>query len=421
MATVQTTRPALRQGLSLATGQRQVLQLVPAVSRVRIVGMFFDLNKSFLLPSAMPGIKGIKAQYQKHPASNLLIVGHTDTSGDEDYNATLSVERADAVAAYLTDNVAAWQDFFDSKKQPSQKLWGTREVQGMLSALPDGGPFFYQGRMDGSDGPLTKAAVKAFQQSESLKDDGIAGPVTQQALITRYMGIDGTTLPSGITITTHGCGESFPVAKFKDAQRSPADRRVEIYFFDGPITPPPPGKTSGPDATEYPQWVAQVTETVEFNTGVDPSVPRTFALRFHDENLQPMANVKFRVTLAGQAQARQQADGSGLAQIPIPPFSPPSLQVEWAEVSANGPFRFLQQIVIDCDVGSEDEQVGTKLNNLGYVEMPLDSAVRQFQADYKVDDKPKPVGLKNGKLPPATKRLLDDIYNNRDCVATPTS
>src|SRR5215475_252954 len=103
MADVRTTVPALKQGLSLATGERHTLTLVPAVSRVRLVGMFFDLNKCFMLPSAVPGIKGIKAQYQKHPASNLLIVGHTDTSGAEDFNATLSVERADAMAAYLTD------------------------------------------------------------------------------------------------------------------------------------------------------------------------------------------------------------------------------------------------------------------------------------------------------------------------------
>ena len=199
--------------------------------------MFFDLNKCFLLPSAVPGIKGIKAQYQKHPASNLLIVGHTDTSGNEDFNATLSVERADAMAAYLTDKVPAWEAFFESSK-PDEKRWGIREVQHMLSVLPDGGTPFLRGQGGRSGWPITKAAVKAFQKSEKLTEDGIAGPVTRKSLITRYMGIDETTLPAGITITTHGCGESFPVAKFQDGQRSPEDRRVEIYFFDGPIKPP---------------------------------------------------------------------------------------------------------------------------------------------------------------------------------------
>jgi outer membrane protein OmpA-like peptidoglycan-associated protein len=418
MADVRTTRPALRQGISLATGERHVLELVPAVSRVRIVGMFFDLNKCFLLPSAVPGIKGIRRQYEKHPASNLLIVGHTDTSGNDDFNATLSVERADAMAAYLTDKVPPWEAFFESSK-PAEKRWGIREVQHMLSVLPDGGTPFFEGKVDGADGPITKAAVKAFQKSEKLTEDGIAGPVTRKSLITRYMGIDGTTLPAGITITTHGCGESFPVAKTQDAQRSPEDRRVEIYFFDGPITPPPPGKTSGKDSTAYPKWVEQVTETVEFNTGVDPSVPRTFALRFHDDDVKPMPNVRFRVTIDGQVQAPQQADGDGFGLIPIPPFSPPSLLVEWDQASANDAFRFRQKIFIDCDAGSEDEQAATKLSNLGFIDMPLDAAVKQFQAEYKVDDKPNPVGLKNGKLPPATRKRLDDIYNDLDCDASP--
>jgi peptidoglycan hydrolase-like protein with peptidoglycan-binding domain len=288
----------------------------------------------------------------------------------------------------------------------------------MLTKLPDGGTPFYDATVDGVDGPLTQAAVKAFQKSESLKEDGIAGPQTQKALITRYMGIDGTTLPSGITLTTHGCGESFPVAKFQDGQRSPEDRRVEIYFFDGPITPPPPGKTSGKDSTAYPKWVEQVTETVEFNTGVDPSVPRTFSLRFHDDDVKPMPNVKFRATIDGQVQATQTADGQGFGVIPIPPFSPPSIQVEWDQTGANNSFRFRQEIFVDCDAGSADEQTATKLNNLGFIDMPLEAAVKQFQVDYKVDDKPNPAGLKNGKLPPATQKKLDDIFNALDCDAT---
>ncbi len=39
------------------------------------------------------------------------------------------------------------------------------------------------GKIDGIDGPNTHAAVKAFQQATGCGADGIAGPITKQALM----------------------------------------------------------------------------------------------------------------------------------------------------------------------------------------------------------------------------------------------
>ena len=125
--------------------------------------MFFDLDKCFLLPSAIHGIREVKVQYDAHPDASLLVVGHTDTSGKDDYNSKLSLERADAVAAYLTDDVAAWEAFFDDGK-PQEKRWGLLEVQHMLTALPEGGPAFYADTPNGADDGQSRDAVKALQQ-----------------------------------------------------------------------------------------------------------------------------------------------------------------------------------------------------------------------------------------------------------------
>ncbi len=38
---------------------------------------------------------------------------------------------------------------------------------------------FYYGRVDGENGPLTRRAVRAFQERHGLKVDGIPGPITQ--------------------------------------------------------------------------------------------------------------------------------------------------------------------------------------------------------------------------------------------------
>jgi N-acetylmuramoyl-L-alanine amidase len=42
---------------------------------------------------------------------------------------------------------------------------------------------FYEGPIDGIFGPGTEAAVKAFQSSVGLADDGVVGPATWQALL----------------------------------------------------------------------------------------------------------------------------------------------------------------------------------------------------------------------------------------------
>jgi hypothetical protein len=224
VATYKLSYKELRAGVSLTTAETHTITLVAAVNRVRLVGMFFDLNKCFLLPSAMHGIRKIKAQYDEHPDANLLVVGHTDTSGKNDYNLALSLERANAVAAYSTDDVSAWAAYFETNK-PAEKRWGLLEVQHMLTALPEGESPYYPSTPTGIDDSVSKAAVKAFREDTGgLAIDGIADAKTRKALIEAYMGLDGTTLPDGTSLTTHGCGENFPAEQEGDGVRAPENR-----------------------------------------------------------------------------------------------------------------------------------------------------------------------------------------------------
>lgn len=302
MADFKASFAQLGKGFKLPVAGANVLTVL-ATARVRLYGMFFDLDKCFLLPSAMDGIRGIKNQYDQHPGNNLLVVGHTDTSGQDAYNLQLSLERADAVAAYLKDDQDAWDAFFgDGKAQ--EKRWGTREIQLMLSSLPEGQPAFFQEDPDGHLTPATLAAIKGFQKSKGLKEDGIAGPVTRKALIADYMSLDGTTLPPDASLTTHGCGENFPAVETEDGQRSPDDRRVEIFIFAGPIAPPPPGKTSKRGSAEYPQWLAGVGETLDFDVGgLTPGgdiAARTFHISIvavTEITATPLKNAPFKLRL----------------------------------------------------------------------------------------------------------------------------
>lgn len=51
----------------------------------------------------------------KNLVANIIVEGHTDTNGEHDYNQTLSEKRADAVAKYCTDKVAALKNIIKSK------------------------------------------------------------------------------------------------------------------------------------------------------------------------------------------------------------------------------------------------------------------------------------------------------------------
>jgi Putative peptidoglycan binding domain/OmpA family len=290
----------LKQGIRLPIGEPIVLTVEPAaVKRVRLVGMHFDLNKCFLLPLALPGIKVIREKYAENPDANLLAVGHTDTSGQDQPNSALSLERAEAVAAYLTDKAGAWEAFFSDTK-PIEKRWGNLEVQHMLSRIPDGGPFHYDGKPNGIADAEHDKAVRDYQKAKGLKVDGIAGPNTRKALITDYMAIDGTSFPAGATLTTHGCGEFFPVVGTPDGTRNAENRRVEIFFFDGPIDPPPPGPLSQRDSTEYPRWLEQVEETVDVETGGDENAPVMALLNFalhHPDTDEPIAGEQAQISM----------------------------------------------------------------------------------------------------------------------------
>lgn len=63
-------------------------------------GILFDVNKAELKPAAKTNIQNLAASLKKNPETNVIIIGHTDDSGADSYNMTLSKQRAEAVKAY---------------------------------------------------------------------------------------------------------------------------------------------------------------------------------------------------------------------------------------------------------------------------------------------------------------------------------
>lgn len=245
------------EDVQLKSGQINQLIFVPAVVQIRLVGMFFDNAKCFLLPRAMNGIRKVIDVYDTFPDANILVVGHTDTKhtdtaakSGEQFNRELSLERADSVRDYLTDQVENWYLWY-SAYYP--KNWGTPEDTYMLRALG----YFKKGQ-------TLKTAITLYQQDKNLQKTTTINKETRKSLIKEYMAIDKTSLPVSTTVITHGCGPYFPDKASGPNESVPENRRVEIFIFDGPIMPPPPGEYSDANSPEYPVWKNQVSDTIDF-------------------------------------------------------------------------------------------------------------------------------------------------------------
>jgi outer membrane protein OmpA-like peptidoglycan-associated protein len=64
-------------------------------------GLLFDFDSDVIKPTAAANLQELARSLNKFPNSNILIVGHTDSQGDDAYNMGLSQRRANSAAAYL--------------------------------------------------------------------------------------------------------------------------------------------------------------------------------------------------------------------------------------------------------------------------------------------------------------------------------
>src|SRR5664280_172556 len=259
---LDTTRPQEKLepffGVQPTLKKSAVLSVQPLVIFVRMLGEHFDVDKCFLLPKALDDIKSLVKLHKEYALTDLLIVGHTDTSANDEHNLVLSLERTSAMRAYLTNDPNPWLPWYNSDKQTS-KRWGTTEDNHMMESLlrdpknpqvdPKGNPY-----------PLTALGYQQWhnakapknKNSEDLGESGKLDLTTRKQLIADYMFRDGTSVPDGTAIQVHGCGEFFPLTTDEehvdknavDNKREQRNRRVEVFLFPSEVgmLPPVPGE-----------------------------------------------------------------------------------------------------------------------------------------------------------------------------------
>jgi outer membrane protein OmpA-like peptidoglycan-associated protein len=66
--------------------------------------LLFQINSSSLSDSAQASLDKVAKVFKQYPKTNILVEGHTDDTGTDEYNMTLSEQRAEAVSNYLIAN-----------------------------------------------------------------------------------------------------------------------------------------------------------------------------------------------------------------------------------------------------------------------------------------------------------------------------
>jgi len=92
--------------LELAPIKRDVEALATQLQRERRVdlyGIYFDTDKATLKPESGDTLRQILGVLEQDLALKLVIAGHTDSQGGDDYNLSLSERRAASVVAWLVD------------------------------------------------------------------------------------------------------------------------------------------------------------------------------------------------------------------------------------------------------------------------------------------------------------------------------
>lgn len=65
-------------------------------------GILYDFDSAVLRPEARDNLRKLAESLNEHDRTNVVIIGHTDSTGPDAYNQRLSERRADSAAGYLT-------------------------------------------------------------------------------------------------------------------------------------------------------------------------------------------------------------------------------------------------------------------------------------------------------------------------------
>ncbi len=212
-----------------------------------LVDAHFAFDSSVLLPTMTEDLAELIGILQANPGALASVFGHADTTGNDDYNKTLSGRRAMALFALLTRRVDMWEQLF---REPHGGDNWRRDQDFALALMRD---------TVGDDTKVFARPVLFGQYMGALskRPDGNPFVLPQTAFLGNGSDAKGKA-------AFQGCSEFNPLIMFSAAQtkdfQSPsrkdardtageANRRVVVYLFP-PTTIVDPAKWPCPRALE---------------------------------------------------------------------------------------------------------------------------------------------------------------------------
>ena len=185
---------------------------------VMVKGICFEFDSSFIRPSVVDDLKRLEQELKKHADGKVMIFGHTDKVGPDDYNKGLSERRARSVYAFITNDADEWEKLYNDPKEK----WGLKVVQTILKDLGhDPGP------IDGIMGDRTHQAIKSFDPASSDNTPDLRKKLFQAYMTDKH---DVKIEPGQFMDPKHmGCSEFNPVVYAKG--RCERNRRVVFFIF----------------------------------------------------------------------------------------------------------------------------------------------------------------------------------------------
>jgi peptidoglycan hydrolase-like protein with peptidoglycan-binding domain len=286
------------------TARVRLTAQAPAVLCRRFGDINFEFDRSFIIPEqAVDMLRSISGYAEQFSSRQILIVGHTDTSGPPNYNPRLSERRGMSAFAHLTGDVSVWNRMYNQENSSSQK-WGNREARHMLRFLKDstGAPYF-AGSPDDT-GPASTAAIRRFQHDNGLTQTGNARRRTHRAMFEKFveaLRAEQVGIAASRFIEPQsgqfwlGCGEQHLALQTADDVPEEINRRVEYLFFLQPPAPPF-------DCSRYrPEWAQACIQQQLI----------TVRVRIHDEYDEPL-KIEFRLDTPDGGTIRDVTDNNGL-------------------------------------------------------------------------------------------------------------
>jgi outer membrane protein OmpA-like peptidoglycan-associated protein len=109
------SNPTLFRGFRLAEGGKSMRDQLDETGRIVTHGILFDSGKYTIKGESYKTLKEIGELLTDDPNLRLSIEGHTDTDGADDYNMSLSQNRAQSVKAYLMSSFGIDASRLESK------------------------------------------------------------------------------------------------------------------------------------------------------------------------------------------------------------------------------------------------------------------------------------------------------------------